>query len=297
MTQPDLLSVEDELRGYPGNLSEDFRRSAESLSYTLTPEQLAAWANECLMLAHHSLRAWEATGEYLRASPLVLTRLSFDRFLAWVSHGRDLADLSASIARSYFKASPATLALLPEGELDEWARLGSSLYKGTWKSISLAGQFLELSPRLLAQVDMSEMRTLVAVIDDLAERSYDLAFTCLESAAQSLAAAARVDRPAFLGFASVLAKHTWADTRIFFERGPGLVNQIEPSTRSRYLRLVAGTAPELTRQTYGYFAEGSNALARIDPALHASLVARAEPLAARSGMAAMEFVKSAPEVL
>jgi len=87
----DLLAIEEELQGYPGNLVEDFRRSADALRLTLSGEQLHIWATESLELAKHSLRSWEATGEFLRASPTVLSRVSFPAFRTWVLRGRELA--------------------------------------------------------------------------------------------------------------------------------------------------------------------------------------------------------------
>lgn len=293
----DLLAIEEELQGYPGNLVEDFRRSSDALRLTLSGEQLRIWATESLELAKHSLRSWEATGEFLRASPTVLSRISFPAFRIWVLRGRELADCSSMVARAYFRATPDALAHLDEEDLSDWARLGSSLYKGTWKSISLAAQLLELSPQLLAQLDIAAMRTLVTFTDQLSERSYDLAFTCLDLAPRSLATARSEDRVAIIEFATTLVEHSWADARIYFERAPGLVNQLDPMVRGRYMRLVAHAGATLARQTYPYFAEGANALSRVDPSLHGPILDQAEPLADVSGVAAMEFVKSAPEVL
>ncbi len=292
-----LFAIEEEFAGLPGNLAVSFRRSVESLAATLTDEELEAWAREGLSLARGSLRSWEAAGEYLRASPQVLASSPFQGFLSWAEGGRELAQSSSVIAGAYFNAGPATLPHLSEAEIGDWGRLGASLYRGTWKSISLAARFFELGPPLLAHLSLDDARLLVRFANDLAERSNDLALACLDMAPWTLAAVAPRDRAAFIGLGIVVVEHGWADARVYFERGPGLVNQIEPSSRSRFLQLMGSVAPAVARQTYASFAEGSNALAGVDAGLHAEMIERAEQLSGQSGAAAIAFIKSAPEVL
>ena len=60
--------------------------------------------------------------------------------------------------------------------------LGRRLYKGTWRSVSLAVRFFEVSPALFADMTMGEVASLVQLVNTLSERSYDLASRCLDVA-------------------------------------------------------------------------------------------------------------------
>ena len=102
-----------------------------------------------MALAEHSLRSWEAAVEYFRVSPQVVRALSPAAFRRWVRNGRDLAEHSSVVAGAYFRASPRTVAYLDEERMTEWARLGQRLYRGHWKSISLASLFFAAGPGLL----------------------------------------------------------------------------------------------------------------------------------------------------
>jgi hypothetical protein len=51
--------------------------------------------------------------------------------------------MSSALAASYFRASPATLPAVTLLRLSDWMGLGRMLYKGTWRSASLAVQFFD----------------------------------------------------------------------------------------------------------------------------------------------------------
>src|SRR5436190_1251352 len=96
-----LRAIEEELRGFPGTLAPDFRRSADVLGERLSNDDLLAWADDVLGLARHSLRSWEAAAEYVRAAPRILDGTAFEPFLEWARYGKELAAYSSIIARAY----------------------------------------------------------------------------------------------------------------------------------------------------------------------------------------------------
>ncbi|MGI8552637.1 MAG: hypothetical protein ACR2PL_17895, partial [Dehalococcoidia bacterium] len=286
-----------ELGGYPLSLPREFRRAMEAAAEVLDREQLRAWAEDGAALARHSLRSWEAAAEYFRATPQVLALVSFPSFRRWTGFGSELAGESATLATAYFRAGPEGLRHLTISQMQEWAALGKQLYKGTWKSSSLASQFFEISPQLLGQITLGEMRAAVRFIDALSAKSYELAAACLAVAPRVLGALSRADRGPFLSFASVIAETSWADARVYFEKGPGLLHHVQGEQRSRFLLLASAVARKAGRQAYPFFAESANALGQLDPELHQRLLGLAEGLAPVSGPAAMEFIKSVPDVL
>ena len=112
----------------------------------------------------------------------MVATLGFEEVLAWARRGRALSSDSPVIASSFFRATPGVLEHLPLDQLGAWANLGKSLYKGTWKSSSLSSTYFEASPRLLGALNLEEVQELVAFIEGLAQKSYDLAGECLAMA-------------------------------------------------------------------------------------------------------------------
>jgi nitric oxide reductase NorD protein len=258
---------------------------------------LALWAEDGLELAGHSWRSWEAASEYFRATPQVLPLMGFAALQRWAQRGRDLVELSSSLATAYFRASPDTLPNLSLSQIDDWVSLGQQLYKGTWRSTSLAVQFFDMSPALLSQLSLDEARALVRFVDVLAERSYDLATHCLSTTPTSILPLPREDREAFIRFAEVLAYTGWADSRSYLEKGPILLSHIHASQRPRFLNLTREVARQEGRQAFTLFTEAARALGQLEGDTQPYLLSLAEDLASRSPVAAMEFLRSMPQVL
>ncbi|HTE84435.1 MAG TPA: hypothetical protein VK821_06865 [Dehalococcoidia bacterium] len=285
------------LEGFPLSLPREFRRGLESASDTLGDEQLRRWAQIGVSFASQSLRSWEAAAEYFRVTPEVLKEIQFSSFDRWAGYGRDLVAESPALATAFFRASPEGLRHLSVPQAQEWAALGRQIYKGTWKSSSLATQFFEVSPQILAQITLSETRALVRFIDSLSSKSYELAAACLAVAPRVVGSVSRPDRGPFLSFASVISEMSWADARVYFEKGPMLLHHLHSEQRTRFIVLASNVARRAGRQAYPFFAESASALGQVDPELHARLLELAESLADVSGPAAMEFLKSVPGVL
>jgi nitric oxide reductase NorD protein len=293
-----IQKYEPELNGYPASLPREFQRALEAVSPILTRDaDLAEWAESGVSLARQSLRSWEAAAEYFRASTQVLHTLAFDPFKQWSETGRELAEESATLATAFFRAGPEGLHRLTVAQMRDWAALGKQLYKGTWKSSSLAAQFFEVTPGLLEQINLGESRALVRFIDTLAAKSYELAAACLGVAPKVLGSVERADRGGFLNFATVIADTSWADARVYFEKGPGLLHHVQPEQRNRFLLLASSVARRAGRQAYPFFQESATALGLMDQEAHSHLLGLSEQLAPRSGPAAMEFLKSVPNVL
>src|SRR6266581_1304835 len=209
MTNPERKRIyaqyEKLLAPFSTSLIAEFRRSADSIGDDVSDEELREWANEGIGLARQSWRSWEAAGEYYRVTPQVLTAIGFDAFRRWSKLGRDLAELSSALAAAYFRSSPQTLPSITFLRLGDWVNLGRLLYKGTWRSASLAVQFFEGSPTFFSRMTLEEGRVLVRFVDALCDRSYDLASHCLSIAPHVLEPLGGEDRGAFLQFAEALA--------------------------------------------------------------------------------------------
>jgi nitric oxide reductase NorD protein len=292
-----LDEIARKLDQHSPTLSAGFRTACAELQPSLTEADFRLWAEEGAGLAAHSLRSWEAAVDYFRVSPEVWRRLPSQAFRRWAQAGRDLAEYSSVVAASYFRASPMAIRYLSAETLVEWASLGKRLYKGHWKSISLSTVYFSASPNILPSLSLGEMARLVSLVESVAERSYELAAACLDASPNLFASLAKADRAPFLTLAAAVGEASWADVRICFERSPNLLSPIESSARSRFLALASGVAKRSGRHAYGLFSEGAMALANVPKSSHHDLLSMAEELAAASPSAAMEFLKSSPEVL
>ncbi len=292
-----VRDVEAKLARFSPALPADFRDAADRLADALAYEDLRSWADEGVALAGHSLRSWEAAVDYFRVSPEVVRSLQPVGFLRWVHAGRELTEHSSVIAGAYFRASPGAIRYLSEYQITEWAALGMRLYKGHWKSISLASAYFTVGPRLLPALTLGELARLVALIEQVGERSYELAASCLDASPQLFEALRRQDRAPFLTLAAAVADMSWADVRALFEKTPGLLGPIEESQRARLLELGATVSREVGRHAFPLFAEALTAMAAVSQDSHEHLCSLSEELAVGSPVAAMEFLKSAPEVL
>ena len=285
-----------ELRGFGASLPDDFGAAATALEGELTSDQLERWAETGITLANHSLRSWEAAAEYFRASSDVLGSLNFDQLMDWTRISTELADRSSVVAAAFLKATPEALEQLEPGELEPWARQGELLCRGNWKSIALASLYFSTSPKLLGSLDLDQLDELVAVVDALTERSYELATTCLEGSPPIFDQLASRDREPFLRFARAVTRASWADTRLYFERGPALLSQIDELQRSAFLELAAGVTTQVGRQGFPLFADAAAALGEVENDDHSMMLGFAQRLAEASPVAAMEYLKSAPFV-
>ena len=292
-----LSQTREALRAFPPALLQEFETARGGLSEVLSEQELDGWAEAGVGVARHSLRSWEAASEYFRASPAMLTRLTYPRFREWIGTGQELLEASPALAGSYFRSSPEALDYLSVTQASDWGEQGRSLYKGTWKSGSLAAQYFEVSPQVLPQLPLSQMRLLVEVIDSLASHSYELASACLTMSPKVLEQLDRPDRAPFLEFGSVVANTAWVDARVYFERGPSLVRQVHSQQRARYLALAGRVALNVGRLGHPYFMEAASALAEVEKDSHRELLELAEGIVPQSGIAAMEFVKASPSVL
>ncbi|HEX6031405.1 MAG TPA: hypothetical protein VFY90_08230, partial [Tepidiformaceae bacterium] len=294
----DLIARNHErLSGFPAPLEQYFEAGLRALAPSLTPSQLQTWTETGVELTGLSLRSWEAALEYFKAATEYPETVSWEALETVGREAISMAADSSPLAVSFLRASPGAMRLIGPAHIRQWADLGRRLYKGNWKSSSLASQFFDLAPTVFQSLRISQAARLVLFVDELSRHSYELAAACLTSAPDVLKRLDDDDRLPFLTFAVELAQSSWADSRLYFERGATLVEKIHGPLRERYLLLAAQVARGHNRSAFQYFEEAANALAELDPDDHHKVVELAEQLAPYSPYAAMDFVASVPMVL
>ncbi len=292
-----LARHHERLSGFPAPLEQHFEAGLRALAPRLSPSQLQSWSETGVELTALSLRSWEAAVEYFKTGALLPENANWEAIENLGRESVQMATESAPLAVSFLRGAPATMSAVGPSHVRQWADLGRRLYKGNWKSSSLAAQFFDLAPQIFEVLRIGQAARLVLFVDELSRHSYELAAACLASAPNVLKKLDEDDRLPFIAFAVELAQSSWADSRLYFERGAPLIQKVHAPLRERYLLLTAQVARGHNRSAFQYFEEASAALSELEPDDHNKVIELAEQLAPYSAYAAMDFVTSVPQVL
>ena len=254
----------EELEKLPLSFQEEFQRAEETLSFIFKEDEMASWARETMAISTRTPRSWEAGIEYLKASGEVAKYLSFASFTQWTRCGTYLSQDSPTLAVAYFRASPAIVVDLRPQHIARWAGLGRSLYKGTWKSSTLAAKFFETSPTLVKNLSFWDVEVCANLIEALSAKSYDVATECLVLGSDVLPRMSR-EREPFLALCRTLTDTSWREVKACFQVVGHALPQVEENQRSRFLRLADHLAREGSRETSVFIVSGSAALGKIPP--------------------------------
>ena len=281
---------------YPPAVQRDFDRAWGPMSKALSADQLATWAETGATLAGHTVRSWEAAVQYFKASPKVVGLMPFNYFIRWAQSAVGLCDQSPTLAAAYLQASPGTMAVLRSRHIEAWANLGGRLYKGTWKSSTLACRFFETSPELVRTLTMPELDKFVVFLDALSHRSYDLATESI-TLGQKIFPLVGPDRGAFITLASSLAQNSWRQVKSFFDAASRALPRIESSQRLRFLTLADGLVQRGGTNIPAVMLEVSESLGELDPECHSELLDLTERLIDTSPEAVPAFLRSSSMAL
>jgi nitric oxide reductase NorD protein len=292
-----LARHHERLASFPSPLQQHFEAGLRALAPRLTPSQLQIWSETGIELTALSLRSWEAAVEYFKAAEQFPDTATWDSIENLGREAVSMASESAPLAVSFLRSTPAALDSLGPNHIRQWADLGRRLYKGNWKSSSLAAQFYDVGPEIFGVLRVGQIARLVLFVDELARHSYELSAACMVASPEVLARLDEDDRLPFLAFAVELAQSSWADSRVYFERGASLLQKIHAPVRERYLLLAAQVARGQNRSVFQYFEDAARGLSELDPEDHTRVIELGEALATYSPYAAMDFLTSVPQVL
>lgn len=259
-------------------------------------QDLLAWAAKGLEISSKTVRSWEAAAEYFSASAGVQRQVPAGQFIRWAGIGARLCADSPSLAVAYFKASPPALMRLRPRYVEDWARLGRALYRGTWKSSTLACRFYETTPSLLESLSYAEFTRFAEFLEALSLRSYDLANQCLNEGA-GLFPRLGPEREAVIAVARVLADRQWREVRGFFDACSDALPNLDTTQRGRFLAL-ARRLVHAGRVNAGEFVTlGSVALMSVAADRRGRLLGLAEGVLGVSPVAVPELMRHAPSLL
>ena len=296
MSTPPLADIETELAKLPPAVLEAYREAAEPIRSAFGEEELTLWAKEGLAVGTQTVRSWEFAVEYYRVGPQVARFLSFPSFMQWARCGTYLAQDSPTLAVSFFRASSTIVPNLRPQYIPRWAGLGRSLYKGTWKSSTLAAKFFEVSPDLVRNLPFWDVEVFASLIEALSYKSYDVAGECLVLGRDVLPAMGR-EREAFLSMARALIDGNWREVKTCLELVPRALQQVDDGQTGRFLKLGERLAKVGLRDISRFLSDGTQALGRVSQGSQGYILDLCETLLAISPEAVPPFLKSLNDVL
>ncbi len=296
MEGQELRDIEEALKKLPLAVIDEYRAASEVMGQIMDGEEMVLWAKEGLVLATDSPRSWEPAVEYFKASPAVARYLPLPAFLQWAHCGSYLCQESPALAVAYFRASPEMVGNLHPQYIPKWASLGRSLYKGTWKSVTLASRFFEASPPLAKSIPFWDMELFVVVLEALSFKSYDMAMDCLAMGPEVLARMGK-EREGFLNFARALVETNWREVRVSFEVASKAIFAVEENQRGRFLKLSEALTRAGYKDAASFLSEGAQAMSRVSPSTHKRLLDLCENMLPLCPEAVPAFLRSLPQVL
>ncbi len=281
---------------HPEGLRTEYERALPAMRSQLTDEQLESWFEAGVRIASHSAHSWDSAAQFYRASPGVIGSLPPNYFIKWMDCGTSVALESPTLGSAYFAAGPRTMTRLRAKDVEAWTELGRGLYKGTWKSSTLANKFFETSPDLLEHLSFEQFGRFVLFLDVLSRHSYDLATECL-ALGKGLFPIVGEDKDAFISLSLTLAETGWRQVKPFFEASAKALPRVERGQRLRFLAMSERLLVSGATNMPATMLEISQSLQAVEARSHGALLDMAEPVLDMAPPAMPEFVKSAPRVL
>lgn len=296
MPQLTFQSIEEQLDHYPSLVRDQYRTARTELQGKLRENDLLDWASIGAEIAGKSVRAWEAAAEYFKASPEVQRQLPSGQFVRWAGIGSRLCSDSPNLAVAYFEASPASLIRLRPRYIEDWANLGRALYRGTWKSSTLACQFYKTTPAILEHLTFVEYTQFAQFLETVSLRSYDLAAQCLDDGPRLFSSLGQ-ERQGVIAIGRALADRSWRDIRAFFDASFSALPKLDPVERGRLLTIVNRLVIAGQVSAGEAVSAGAVALLRVDPDRRARMLEIVDGLTSVSPGVSPELLKRVPGIM
>lgn len=290
-----LDELAEKLQGFPKSVRDDFRRASSEILQDLLEPELLDWARQGVEIARQTVRSSEAASEYFKVSQVVLKQLSPNQLLDWGKCGSGLCEDSPTLAVAFFQSSPGVMPYLRPRFIHDWANLGRTLYKGTWKSSALAAKFFEVSGTLLKHIDYYQLEQFVDLIRVLADKSTDLAVECLVLGEVTLPRITG-DRSAFIRLAQTVAETNWREVKSCFDSIQNIQTHIPETQRSKFLTIAELMAQVNTPQIALFLNESASSLGRVDGNTQDNLLNMAETLFPLSHESVGAFLRIGPGI-
>ena len=266
-----IKNIDLELKSFPIQLTKEYKKSEQSISKTLNPEQTKEWAHFGIKIAHQGVRSWEVASNFYQVSPIVSKLVPYNYFYEWMHQGLVISQKSNPIANAYFSSSPKTLAILRSRHLEEWIEMGMGLYTGTWKSTNLACTFFQTGDLLLRSSNIVNLKPVISIVKNLAKHSYEPATECLKLFPEMLMLIPE-NKIDFIELIDSVITNYWQHTKSFMEISIQSFTQTNPSSRNNLIKLLNAILPHQKTNISNWLSTYTNCIREIDNNYHPDLI-------------------------
>ena len=291
-----FAGLEQAMQRFPAAVIDEYRHASEALRPRMEEVDLFSWAGQGVKIAEQTIRSWEAASEYYRVSPQVLQELTPAQLLEWAGCGATLCQELPSLGLAFFRASASSMSQLQPQNIQGWANLGKGLYRGTWKSVTLAAKFFEISPALLRQISYQELEGFANLVSFLSHKSSELAADCLALGEQVLPQIGH-NRLALINLSFAVAETNWREVKGCLESALRVVTHLGDEHRGRFLNVALTMVRGGLSNVSLFLNEVSAELSRVGVSDQGQVLSMAEALLPDSHDAVAAFLHSSPGLL
>ncbi len=293
----DISQVEASIREKFPEISADFSIALPVLKERLQEDLLLEWGNIGLGIAHQSTRSSKVAADYFKASPSVIKQMGPGSFIRWAGTGKEQSQVAPAIGSSFFRVSPEVVGSLQLRQIEDWAHLSRSIYRGTWKSGALTCKLMEATPTLLSALsDFDLFRQFASFLETVSLRSYDLALDALDSS-MKLFIELKEDSGDFINLALNTSKTAWRELKSLMKIAETVIPNIPVEQRVPLIRLADTATQFKTTRAYYILELGLSISSSVLPSEGLRFIHMTSRLAQTSPESLEEFMSNAPSFL
>jgi len=294
--------VDSQLKQYPSILKEEFNKTLNILTSSNLPEEKfgkleqVIWSELVIDLSKQAVRSWEVSVEFMRSTPQVFPFLSFNDLLKWAETGKVICSKTPILSSAYFRSSAASLPYLLPSQIEDWGKLGLSLYQGNWRSSAIATRFFEISPGLLKTLSFNQLQKFIHFILFICKNSYDLANECM-TIAPNIFTTLGDSRDYFIELIYNIAIRSTNDIKAIFYNTNNFLPLIAKKNHFRLLQISRSLSENSDLSVSEFIDLSVHSITKIDTKYHETLLDLCEIAINVAPVSVSAFLHSAPLVL
>ncbi|MDG1990585.1 MAG: hypothetical protein P8J51_04880 [Dehalococcoidia bacterium] len=263
----------------------------------LSDKELILFAQQCERIANASIRAWEASDNFIKVSSELLNNYDFETLIKISNIAYSLCLQSPIIAASFVKECPKLLNTIEVNEIEYFHNILKRLSSSGWKEIALAKVFLEKSPEILKLIHLKQMKIIISILTNLSDKSHELTVKNIEKLPIALLSIAPSSRVHFLKLINELSIISWPDVGSNIEKLPQLLRPYSKNVVKELIVVGGQVLKKDGRKDYEEYLLALGGLVYIDPSYHSWLIKSVVSINQHSSKAAVAFMSIMPKLL
>ena len=288
--------VKKKLIDQPEVLNQEYSIAFMSLNRLNDDEILNRWLKTSLTILDGTGRKWDVALQLFKSTVPASEIISKDQFFKWLDFGLQLSAKSPNISAAYFSSSVEFFTKFRGKFLEIWQESGSNLFKGSFESADLAAIYYQKSFKLFEVISIAEFKTLVTFIDDVSNKSEDIAKDCLSKIIEILKLLPSA-RKKFLDLMILLEAKNFRVLPSLFSNSRSVLLNVNENDKEQFLDLLLSIANQQDLNFETCMEDFSESLYEISHDCHQMVIHLASKLISHDKFLLQNYLSSAPSVL